>query len=256
MFYRLFMIALFSQEPSALAEQRKPEQFLPPEVLKACPSPMLIAPYIKGCTTNFIAVEWAKSCSQALDKLSKNANAQLQRSFAEEASKSHGGQSGNLGNTSADLAQAKLSFDQLMAAGKMFLANQKVYQSLVAYPGGENKALIEAFGLTKIYTSFNCVKSSLDAVEAEIVATRKKISELETGGRAANALWKETDRRDESLNGTLNGSVARPAVAPGSPAQLPPVRGLASKPDANTVTGIDKALEDKRKAEKILQQQK
>jgi|GEM_PF-6105240 len=255
---RFLFAILLAQPASAFAEQANPEQFLPKEILQACPPPAKIAPYIRGCSSNFVAVDWAKSCSQALDKLTRHANAQLQKSFAVEAGKAEGGQAGNFGNTSVDLSLSKLSFEQLISAGKTFQANQKVYQSLVAYPGGENKNVIQALGLTKLYSGFKCVKSCVDAVGEEIAATRRKIGELEKGYAAASNLWKKSDSRDKALSGTLNvagPNSAQRAAAPGAP--VPVVRKVSGKPDGNenTVTGIDKALEDKRKAEKILQKQ-
>lgn len=244
--------ALLALAATAQAEQASPEQFLPKEIAQACPSPGKIAPYIRGCTSNFVAVDWARSCSLALDKLTRHANAQLQKGFATEAQKAVGSQSGNFGNTSADLALARLSFDQLIAAGKLFQANQKMYQSLVAYPGGEDKRLIQALGLTQIYSGFKCVKSCTDAVAAEIAATERKIGELQKGNAAAASLWNASERRDASLNGSLTGQpIQRSPAATGAPANLPAAKKQA--PGGNNITGVDKALENKRKEQQLLQ---
>ena len=241
--------ALLVSATEAQAEQGKPESYLPKEILQACPAPQKIAPNIRGCTTNFVAVEWAKSCSLALDKLTTHANSLLQKNFAAEAAKAQTGQSANFGNTSADLALARLSLEQLITAGKMFMANQKAYQSMVAYPGGENKNLIHSLGMTHVYTAFRCVKSAVDAVGAEIAATERKLVELQKGNAAAAKLWNTSERRDESLSGSLN-PVRKPA-ATGAPANIPAAKKQA--PGGNTITGVDKALEEKRKAEQLLQ---
>lgn len=232
----------------ARAGEDKPEDFLPKEILRACPPPQKIAPAIRGCTTNFVAVEWAKSCSKALDQLSRNANSRLQKSFAAHASAAVDSQSGNFGNASADLALTSLSLEQLIAAGKLFLAHQKVYQSLVAYPDGENKQLIQSLGLTKIYSAFGCVKSCVDAVGAEIAATEKKLVELRKGSVAAASLRSTTDRRDDTLAGSL-APVRRPAAS-GAPADTPQAKKQA--PGGNTITGVDRALENKKKAEEAI----
>lgn len=247
---RLILLALLSSQ--ALAGE---EQFVPKEILQACPPPAKIAPYIRACTSNFVAVDWAKSCSLTLDKLTAHANNILQKGFGEEAQKAVGSQSGNFGNTSADLALAQLSFDQLIAAGKLIQANQKAYQNLIAYPGGEDKNIIQALGLTKLYSSFGCVKSCTDAVATEVANTQRKIGELEKGNAAATALWKTSNRRDQLLDGSLTGKLpTQRAPASGAPANLPPSQFSGKQdPNANTITGLNKALEDKRKAEQLLQ---